>query len=178
MATKILFSPKFPKPIHDIAVEMAPPGFELVTVDSSSPQFLDAAKDVEYFMGFGRNPLSHDFYAAAKNIKLVQLISAGYNTLDLEAARRALDAGFTISLAGIVSFPKAEELREVARFVPLDRLLIETDSPFLAPVPFRGKRNEPAHVVRVAETVAEVKAASLAAVAEATSSNFHALFTP
>jgi lactate dehydrogenase-like 2-hydroxyacid dehydrogenase len=89
MATKILFSPKFPKPIYDIAVEMTPPGFELVPVDSISPQFLEAAKDAEYFMGFGRNPLSHDFYAAGKNIKLVQLISAGYNTLDLEAAKKA-----------------------------------------------------------------------------------------
>src|SRR5262245_935017 len=89
MATKILFSPKFPKPIYDIAVEMTPPGFELVPVDSISPQFLEAAKDAEYFMGFGRNPLSHDFYAAGKRIKLVQLISAGYNTLDLEAAKKA-----------------------------------------------------------------------------------------
>jgi len=89
MATKILFSPKFPKPIYDIAVEMTPPGFELVPVDSMTPQFLEAAKDAEYFMGFGRNPLSHDFYAAGKNIKLVQLISAGYNTLDLEAAKKA-----------------------------------------------------------------------------------------
>ena len=89
MATRILFSPKFPKPIYDIAVEMTPPGFELVPVDSMTPQFLEAAKDAEYFMGFGRNPLSHDFYAAGKNIKLVQLISAGYNTLDLEAAKKA-----------------------------------------------------------------------------------------
>src|SRR5882724_12040718 len=89
MAIKILFSPKFPKPVFDIAVEMTPPGFELVPVDSMGPQFLTAAKDAEYFMGFGRNPLSHDFYAAGKNIKLVQLISAGYNTLDLEAARKA-----------------------------------------------------------------------------------------
>ena len=66
MAIKILFSPKFPKPVFDIAVEMTPPGFELVPVDSMGPQFLTAAKDAEYFMGFGRNPLSHDFYAAAK----------------------------------------------------------------------------------------------------------------
>ncbi|TMQ18935.1 MAG: hypothetical protein E6K82_19545 [Candidatus Rokuibacteriota bacterium] len=89
MATKILFSPKFPKPVFDIAVEMTPPGFELVPVDSTGSGFLEAARDAEYFMGFGRNPLSHDFYAAAKKMKLVQLISAGYNTLDLEAARKA-----------------------------------------------------------------------------------------
>ncbi len=63
-------------------------------------------------------------------------------------ARRALDAGFHLSLAGIVTFPRAVELKEVAAFVPADRLLVETDSPFLAPVPHRGKRNEPAHVAQ------------------------------
>ncbi len=89
MATKILFSPKFPKPVFEIALEMTPPGFELVPVDSMGPQFLEAARDAEYFMGFGRNPLSNDFYNTAKKMKLVQLISAGYNTLDLEAARKA-----------------------------------------------------------------------------------------
>ena len=72
-------------------------------------------------------------------------------TGDRAMARRALDIGFHVSLAGIVTFPRALELKEVARMVPLDRLLIETDSPFLAPVPHRGTRNEPAHVVRVAE---------------------------
>ena len=72
-------------------------------------------------------------------------------TGDREMARRCLDVGFHVSLAGIVTFPRALELKEVARMVPLDRLLVETDSPFLAPVPHRGKRNEPAHVARVAE---------------------------
>ena len=69
----------------------------------------------------------------------------------LDEARQALDLGFYISLSGIVTFPKAESLREVARFVPDDRLLVETDAPFLAPVPHRGKRNEPAWVARDAE---------------------------
>jgi phosphoglycerate dehydrogenase-like enzyme len=87
--TKIMFSPKFPKPVFDVAVEMTPPGFELVPVDATGPQFLEVAREAEYFMGFGRNPLSTDFYTAAKKLKLVQLISAGYNTLDLEAARKA-----------------------------------------------------------------------------------------
>ena len=89
MATKIMFSPKFPKSVFDVAIEMTPPGFELVPVDAMGPRFLEVARDAEYFMGFGRNPLSHDFYGAAKKLKLVQLISAGYNTLDLEAARKA-----------------------------------------------------------------------------------------
>ena len=89
MTTKIMFSPKFPKPIFEVAVEMTPPGFELVAVDATGPQFLEVAREAEYFMGFGRNPLSTDFYTAARKMKLVQLISAGYNTLDLEAARKA-----------------------------------------------------------------------------------------
>lgn len=94
-------------------------------------------------------------------------------------ARRALDAGFYLSLAGIVTFPRAAELHEVARMVPLDRLLIETDSPYLAPVPFRGKRNEPAHVVRVAEAIAALRTGVTAeAVAEAALANFRRLFNP
>jgi TatD DNase family protein len=99
-------------------------------------------------------------------------------TGDRSMARRALDAGFYLSLAGIVSFPKALELHEVARLVPLDRLLIETDSPFLAPVPHRGKRNEPAHVVRVAEVVAELRGSTVQQVAGAALENFRRLFHP
>ena len=86
---KIVFSPRFPKPLVDVMMEMKPAGFDIAVVDATGPEFLAAAKDAEYFMGFGRNPLGPDFYAAAKNMKLVQLISAGYNTIDLEAARRA-----------------------------------------------------------------------------------------
>lgn len=99
-------------------------------------------------------------------------------TGDRAMARRALDAGFHISLAGIVTFPKALELKEVARIVPADRLLVETDSPFLAPVPYRGSRNEPARVARVAEVVAELRGTTVDAIAEATSLNFERLFAP
>lgn len=89
-----------------------------------------------------------------------------------------LELGFYISLAGILTFPKAVELRETARAVPADRLLTETDSPFLAPAPHRGKRNEPAHVARVVETLAELHGISAAEMARHTASNFHALFRP
>ena len=99
-------------------------------------------------------------------------------TGDRDMARRVLDIGFHISLAGIVTFPRALELREVARIVPLDRLLIETDSPFLAPVPHRGKRNEPAHVVHVAATVAELRGSDTATIGEAALANFRRLFNP
>ena len=93
-------------------------------------------------------------------------------------ARRALDAGFYLSLAGIVTFPRAEELREVARLVPVDRLLIETDSPFLAPVPLRGRRNEPANVGRVAEVIAETRGMTCADIAAVTDANFMRVFAP
>jgi phosphoglycerate dehydrogenase-like enzyme len=86
---KIVFAPKFPKPLVDVLMEMKPAGFDIVVVDATGPEFLPSCKDAEYFMGFGRNPLGPDFYAAAPNMKLVQLISAGYNTINLEAARRA-----------------------------------------------------------------------------------------
>jgi TatD DNase family protein len=99
-------------------------------------------------------------------------------TGDRPMARKALDAGFHISLAGIVTFPKALELKEVARMVPPDRLLVETDSPFLAPVPHRGSRNEPAHVVRVAQLIADLRGTTLAAIDGSTSENFHRLFSP
>ncbi len=93
-------------------------------------------------------------------------------------ARAALDLGFYISLAGIVTFPRAGELRDTARLVPLDRLLTETDSPYLAPVPFRGRRNEPAHVARVVESLAELHGVTPAALADATTANFNALVRP
>jgi len=93
-------------------------------------------------------------------------------------ADAGLALGFYISFAGILTFPKAGELRETARRVPIDRLLTETDSPFLAPVPHRGARNEPAYVRRVVETLAETHGLAPDAIARATSANFHTLFGP
>ena len=95
-----------------------------------------------------------------------------------DMARAALDLGFYLSFAGIVTFPKAAELREVARMVPDDRLLVETDTPYLAPVPFRGTRNEPAFVARVVETLAEVRGIHRDRMAAAAAANFEALFGP
>lgn len=91
-------------------------------------------------------------------------------------ARAALDLGFFISFSGILTFRNAAELRDVARFVPLDRCLIETDSPYLAPVPYRGKTNSPAYVPHVARQIAELKGLDVEAVAQATSRNFERLF--
>lgn len=97
-------------------------------------------------------------------------------TETLEVAREALDLGFYISFSGILTFKNATQLREVARFVPLDRCLIETDSPYLAPVPYRGKTNNPSYVPFVAQQIAELKAVAVERVAEATSQNFGYLF--
>ena len=94
----------------------------------------------------------------------------------MEEAQRGMDMGFLISFAGNVTYPKAQNLRDVAREVPLDRLLVETDSPFLAPVPYRGKRNEPAYVAEVARSIANVRNLAAEEVATATADNFRRFF--
>ncbi len=98
-------------------------------------------------------------------------------TESLEVAKAAMDMGFYISFSGIVTFKNAKELKEVARAVPLDRMLIETDAPYLAPMPHRGKTNEPGFVKHVAEEIARLKDISPEAVGEATSRNFFKLFS-
>ncbi|SFZ79209.1 TatD family hydrolase [Chitinimonas taiwanensis] len=91
-------------------------------------------------------------------------------------AEAAIAQNFYISFSGIVTFKKAEELKEVARTIPLERMLIETDSPYLAPMPFRGKQNQPAYVKHVAEHIADLRGISVAEVAAATTANFKRLF--
>ena len=97
-------------------------------------------------------------------------------TGNYEAASAYLDLGFYLSFTGIITFKNAEPLRDVVRKVPLARMLVETDSPYLTPVPYRGKRNEPAYVRFVADMVAKVKTVSLEDVARTTTSNVHELF--
>jgi TatD DNase family protein len=98
-------------------------------------------------------------------------------TETLEVARAALDLGFFISFSGIVTFKSAADLKEVARFVPLDRLLIETDSPYLAPVPHRGKVNNPSYVPWVAREIAQLRGVDEETVAAVTAENFFHLFS-
>jgi TatD DNase family protein len=98
-------------------------------------------------------------------------------TETMEVARAALDLGFHISFSGILTFRNAADLREVAKFVPLDRMLIETDSPYLAPVPYRGKVNNPSYVPYVAKQIGELRGMTAEGVGEATSRNFEALFS-
>jgi len=99
-------------------------------------------------------------------------------TGDAALANAGLALGLYVSLAGIITFPKADRLRQTARSVPIDRLLAETDSPFLAPVPHRGGRNEPAYVARVIEQLAALHGMTPAEMAARTSANFHTLFRP
>jgi TatD DNase family protein len=93
-----------------------------------------------------------------------------------DVARAALDLDFHISLSGIVTFKNALDVKDVARRVPLDRMLIETDAPYLAPVPFRGKRNQPAYVPHVAAEIARLRGIAPEEVAQATTDNFFRLF--
>lgn len=97
-------------------------------------------------------------------------------TESLEMAEAAIDLGFYISFSGIVTFKNAKELQAVAQAIPLDRILIETDAPYLAPVPYRGKQNEPKYVKHVAEKIAELKGETLEKVAQVTAYNFSELF--
>ena len=97
-------------------------------------------------------------------------------TESLDVAQAAIEMNFYISFSGIVTFKKATSIKEVARMVPLDRILIETDAPYLAPVPFRGKLNQPAYVKHVAEEIANLRGIPLAEVGRATTENFGRLF--
>ncbi len=97
-------------------------------------------------------------------------------TESLEMAEAAIEMGFYISFSGIVTFKNAAQLKEVAQKIPLDKILVETDSPYLAPVPFRGKTNQPAYVKYVAQEIADLRGISLEAVMQATTQNFFNLF--
>ena len=131
-----------------------------------------------------RKPLIiHTRSAAEDTLRLMREEGAGEVggvmhcfTETLETADAAMAMGFHISFSGIVSFKNARDLKEVARRVPLDRMLVETDSPYLAPSPHRGKTNEPAFVLHVAEEIARLRGLSLAEVAEITTGNFFRLF--
>ena len=98
-------------------------------------------------------------------------------TESLEMAQQAVELGFYISISGIVTFRSADELREVVKAIPLERLLIETDAPWLAPVPYRGKENRPEYVVEVAKKIAELKQTTVEEVAKTTTENFFRLFS-
>ena len=131
----------------------------------------------------GKPLIIHTREAAADTLRIMKEESAGdiggvmhCFTESWEVAEAAMAMGFYISFSGIVTFKNAVALKEVARKVPLERMLIETDSPYLAPVPYRGKTNEPAYVKHVAEEIARLRDISLDEIGEATTRNFFNLF--
>lgn len=136
------------------------------------------AAQVALAVALDRPVVIHTREATADTLSVLREAGAGIRgvmhcfTGTIEEAREALDLGFHVSLAGIVTFPRAEGLREVARFVPEDRLLFETDAPFLAPVPYRGKRNEPAWVAETLACVADLRGVGRDALSAATGHNF------
>ena len=131
----------------------------------------------------GKPLVIHTREAAADTLKLMQQENAAEIggvmhcfTESIDVAQAAMDMNFYISFSGIVTFKNANSIRDVAAYVPLERMLIETDSPYLAPVPYRGKTNQPGYVKYVAEAIARVKGVSPEEVGEATTRNFFSLF--
>jgi len=131
----------------------------------------------------GKPLIIHTRSAAADTLRVMTEEDAGSVggvmhcfTENLEVARAAIDLGFHISFSGIVTFKNAAIIKEVAQHIPLEKILIETDSPYLAPMPFRGKTNQPAYVKHVAEEIARLRNISLEEVGSATTSNFKRLF--
>jgi len=136
------------------------------------------AEQVALARRLGRPVIIHTREAEDDTFEILERVGGGEVTGvfhcftgDVPMARRALDLGFSLSFAGIITFPKGHNVREAAAIVPDDRLLVETDSPYLAPVPFRGKRNEPAFVVRVAESLAAVRRSTPGAIEGITTAN-------
>jgi TatD DNase family protein len=156
------------------------------------PQFVDQSMDwqrarfrrhIQAARQAAKPLVIHTRSAADDTLRLMREEGAGEAggvmhcfTESWEVAQRCLDLGFYISLSGIVTFKKATALHEVARRVPLERMLIETDSPYLAPVPFRGKLNQPAYVKHVAEGIAALRGIAVEDVARITTANFFRLF--
>jgi TatD DNase family protein len=142
------------------------------------------ATQVEVAQALGLPIVIHTREATDDTFQILRAAGSGVRgvfhcfTGDVPMARAALDLGFFVSLAGIVTFPKAESLRDVARLVPDDKLLIETDAPYLAPVPHRGKRNEPGFVGRVAETIAGVREVGVVGLEAQLARNFDTFVGP
>lgn len=154
--------------------------------------FTPFALQEEYFARHLRLARQHDLpvviHCREAETDTVQMLKADYETNgtvkgvmhsfvgDLETAHACLAMGLHISFAGMVTFKNAQALRDIAREIPMDRLLVETDCPYLAPVPKRGKRNEPSYVIHTGGCLADVKGLSLAEIAQATSANARTLF--
>lgn len=139
---------------------------------------IDVAKNVGLPLVIHTRDSAHDVHMMMQNSGIEECGAVIHCfTEDVNWARKFLDLGAYISLSGIATFKNATQIHEVAKFVPLDRLLVETDSPYLAPVPFRGKTNQPAYVRNTAQFIADLREIELTELAAATSDNFFKLFT-
>ena len=138
---------------------------------------IDLARELDLPIIIHTREATDDTFALLENAPCVRGVFHCF-TGDAAMARRALEIDFYVSFAGIATFPKAGDLREAAKIVPAERLLIETDSPYLAPVPHRGKRNEPSFVAQVLATLATVRGAEPAALDAQVTANFRRLFPP
>lgn len=155
------------------------------TADSAEVQKTSLRLHIEAAQETGLPLIIH---ARAADEDMARILTEGYRTQaytcvmhcfssGADLARAALDLGFYLSMSGIATFPKSQELRDIFAAAPLDRILLETDSPYLAPVPHRGKRNEPAYTAFTAQTGAQIFGLSVADFAAATTANFDRLFT-
>ena len=141
------------------------------SASSQSPNAYDDVYEI-LKLEMGNGKLDSNFQLPTSNLRFVMHCFSG----TLEHAKKFLDLGGHLSFTGIITFKNAHDLREVIRQTPLERICIETDSPYLAPEPYRGKRNEPMNVIEVAETIARVKEISLEEVAEQTTANARFIF--
>jgi TatD DNase family protein len=173
---------------HEKVVAIGETGLDYYRLPNDPPDALDWQRErfrthIRAARACGKPLIVHTRSASADTLKIMREEGADAVggvmhcfTETEEVARAAIDMGFYISFSGIVTFKAAKELKAVAQAVPLERMLIETDSPYLAPTPYRGKTNEPGYVKYVAEEVAKLKNLPLQQVAEATTENFFGLF--
>jgi TatD DNase family protein len=187
-----------PEPTLDFLVETAKKHSKIVAIGETGLDYYRMGDRSYESMNWQRDRFRTHIQAALKAKKplIIHTRSASVDTIKImkeegadqiggvmhcftesyEVAKQALDLGFYISFSGIVTFKSAKDLQDTCKRVPLDRMLIETDSPYLAPIPYRGKTNEPAWVSKVGEFIANLKEVSIETLAEETSSNFNQCF--
>lgn len=168
---------------HDKIIAIGETGLDYFHVDRATAdwQRMRFKRHIEASNQSGKPLIIHTREAKQDTLKIMQEAKAQAGVMhcfaeDWETAEAALDLGFYISFSGILTFKSAEDLREVAKKVPLDRILVETDSPYLTPVPYRGKPNSPAYTYYVAEKLAEIRSQSINTIAKTTTDNFNRLF--
>ena len=168
---------------HDKIIAIGETGLDYFHVDPTTADWQRARfkRHIDASNQSGKPLIIHTREAKKDTLQIMQEEKAQAGVMhcfaeDWETAEAALDLGFYISFSGIVTFKSAQDLREVAKKVPADRILVETDSPYLTPVPYRGKPNSPGYTYYVAEKLAEIRSQSISTIAKTTTDNFNRLF--